>query len=152
VRQSIVRRYGQAEVEQHFRSFDTICSATQERQDAVLDLLREPLDLMVVVGGYNSSNTCHLAALVQQQGIAAYHIEDAEAVDIVSGAIRHQPIGTKSEVVTRDWLGQSRLIGITAGASTPNNKVGETIARISTVAGLDQALETTLSLHAPDRP
>ena len=152
VRQSIVRRYGPAEVEQHFRSFDTICSATQERQDAVLDLLREPLDLMVVVGGYNSSNTCHLAALVQQQGITAYHIEDAEAVDIVSGAIRHQPIGTKSEVVTQDWLGQSRLIGITAGASTPNNKVGETIARISTVAGLDQALETTLSLHAPDRP
>jgi 4-hydroxy-3-methylbut-2-enyl diphosphate reductase len=64
VRQSIVRRYGADAAPEHFRSFDTICSATQERQDAVLALLKEPLDVMVVVGGYNSSNTCHLAALV----------------------------------------------------------------------------------------
>jgi 4-hydroxy-3-methylbut-2-enyl diphosphate reductase len=152
VRQSMLRRYGAGNIDQHFRSFDTICSATQERQDAVLDLVREPLDMMVVVGGYNSSNTCHLAALVQQQGVPAYHIEDADAVDVVSGAIRHQPIGTKSEVITSEWLGQARVIGITAGASTPNNKVGETIARISTVAGLDRELRATLSLHAADRP
>ncbi|HJR17430.1 MAG TPA: 4-hydroxy-3-methylbut-2-enyl diphosphate reductase, partial [Gemmatimonadales bacterium] len=64
VRQSVIRRYGADAAPQHFRSFDTICSATQERQDAVLTLLQEPLDVMVVVGGYNSSNTCHLAALV----------------------------------------------------------------------------------------
>jgi 4-hydroxy-3-methylbut-2-enyl diphosphate reductase len=92
---------------------------------------------MVVVGGYNSSNTCHLAALVHQHGITAYHIEDAEAVDVDTGTIRHQPIGTKSEVVAANWLGSSKIIGITAGASTPNNKVGETIARISAVAGVD---------------
>src|SRR6185436_6119313 len=66
VRKSMIRRYGAESIDQHFRSFDTTCSATQERQDAVLALLREPLDLMVVVGGYNSSNTCHLAALVHQ--------------------------------------------------------------------------------------
>jgi 4-hydroxy-3-methylbut-2-en-1-yl diphosphate reductase len=84
--------------------------------------------------------------------VPAYHIEDADAVDVVSGAIRHQPIGTKSEVITSEWLGQARVIGITAGASTPNNKVGETIARISAVAGLDRELRATLSLHAPDRP
>jgi 4-hydroxy-3-methylbut-2-en-1-yl diphosphate reductase len=137
VRKSMVRRYGGDSVEQHFRSFDTICSATQERQDAVLALLQEPLDLMVVVGGYNSSNTCHLAALVRQHGVGVYHIEDAEAVDITSGAIRHQPIGTKSEVVTQEWLGSSNVVGITAGASTPNNKIGETIARICTVAGVN---------------
>jgi 4-hydroxy-3-methylbut-2-enyl diphosphate reductase len=142
VRKSVSRRYGADAVSQHFRSFDTICSATQERQDAVLALLQEPLDVMVVVGGYNSSNTCHLAALVAQHGVTAYHIEDADAVDIATGAIRHQPIGTKTETVTTDWLGASRIIGITAGASTPNNKVGETIARISTVAGvnLEEAL------------
>jgi 4-hydroxy-3-methylbut-2-enyl diphosphate reductase len=137
VRQSMVRRYGPDEVEQHFRSFDTICSATQERQDAVLALLREPLDLMIVVGGYNSSNTCHLAALVHQHGVPTYHIEDADAIDVARGAIRHQPIGTKSEVIAGNWLGQSRVIGITAGASTPNNKVGETIVRISALAGVD---------------
>jgi 4-hydroxy-3-methylbut-2-en-1-yl diphosphate reductase len=137
VRQSMLRRYGPEVLDQHFRSFDTICSATQERQDAVLALLQEPLDVMVVVGGYNSSNTCHLAALVHQHGIPIYHIEDAEAVDVAAGTIRHQPIGTKSEVVTQHWLGESKIVGITAGASTPNNKVGETIARISAVAGVD---------------
>ena len=137
VRQSIIRRYGAENVPSHFRSFDTICSATQERQDAILALLQEPLDVMVVVGGYNSSNTCHLAALVQQHGVTPYHIEDADAIDVETGAIRHQPIGTKTEVVTRDWLGHSTVIGITAGASTPNNKVGETVARISAVAGVD---------------
>jgi 4-hydroxy-3-methylbut-2-en-1-yl diphosphate reductase len=142
VRQSMVRRYGAEALDQHFRSFDTICSATQERQDAVLDLIREPLDLMVVVGGYNSSNTCHLAALVAQHGVKAYHIEDADAIDVDAGTIRHQPIGTKSEAVARDWLGAAKIIGITAGASTPNNKVGETIDRISAVAGVN--LETVL--------
>ncbi|HEV7366492.1 MAG TPA: 4-hydroxy-3-methylbut-2-enyl diphosphate reductase [Gemmatimonadales bacterium] len=137
VRKSMVLRYGAESVDRHFRSFDTICSATQERQDAVLALLQEPLDLMVVVGGYNSSNTCHLAALVRQHGVVAYHIEDAEAVDVTTGAIRHQAIGAKSEVVAEGWLGSSSIIGITAGASTPNNKIGETIVRICTVAGVD---------------
>src|SRR5918999_634151 len=129
VRKSMIRRYGADSLDQHFRSFDTICSATQERQDAVLALLEEPLDLMVVVGGYNSSNTCHLAALVHSRGIRTYHIEDADAIDLENGAIRHQPIGTKSEITAENWLGDARVIGITAGASTPNNKVGETIAR-----------------------
>jgi 4-hydroxy-3-methylbut-2-en-1-yl diphosphate reductase len=140
VRKSIIVRYGEAAVAEHFRSFDTICSATQERQDAVLGLLREPLDLMVVVGGYNSSNTCHLAALVDLHGVRAYHIEDANAIDTVTGTIRHQPIGSKTEVTASDWLGDAKVIGITAGASTPNNKVGETIARISTVAGVEDEL------------
>ena len=140
IRRSIERRYGAAAVPDHFRSFDTICSATQERQDAVIGLLQEPLDVMVVVGGYNSSNTCHLAALVQSQGVRTFHIEDADGVDPASGAIRHQPIGTKSETTTADWLGPSRTIGITAGASTPNNKVGETIDRICALAGVTAEL------------
>jgi 4-hydroxy-3-methylbut-2-enyl diphosphate reductase len=142
IRKSMARRYGPENLDHHFRSFDTICSATQERQDAVLALIQEPLDVMVVVGGYNSSNTCHLAALVHQNGVRTYHIEDAEAIDVDTGAIRHQPIGSKSETVTGSWLGEARIVGITAGASTPNNKVGETIARISGVAGVDQQLPT----------
>jgi 4-hydroxy-3-methylbut-2-enyl diphosphate reductase len=136
VRRSVVRRYGEA-TEDHFRSFDTICSATQERQDAVIALLEEPLDVMVVVGGYNSSNTCHLAALVQARGVPVFHIEDADAVDPATGAVRHQPIGAKQEAVTEGWLGEARIIGITAGASTPNNKIGETVARICRTAGVD---------------
>ena len=137
VRQSVARRYGDEAVQEHFRSFDTICSATQERQDAVLALLQEPLDVMVVVGGYNSSNTCHLAALVDQHGVTAYHIDDADAIDVDTGTIRHQPIGTKTEAITEGWLGEAKNIGITAGASTPNNKVGETVARICSVAGVE---------------
>jgi len=140
IRRSVERRYGPAGVPDHFRSFDTICSATQERQDAVLALIREPLDVMVVVGGYNSSNTCHLAALVQSQGVRTFHIEDAEGVDPSAGNIRHQPIGTRQEVTAEGWLGEARVIGITAGASTPNNKVGETIARICALVGVGEEL------------
>ena len=137
VRQSVIRRYGAEALDQHFRSFDTICSATQERQDAVLSLLEGRLDIMVVVGGYNSSNTCHLAALVAQHGVPTYHIEDAEGVDVGTGDIRHQPVGCKVEMVSVGWLEGASTIGITAGASTPNNKVGETIVRICAVAGVN---------------
>ena len=140
-RKSMERRYGAAAIADHFRTFDTICSATQERQDAVLKLLEEPIDLMVVVGGYNSSNTCHLAALVHSKGVRTFHIEDADGVDVAAGTIRHQPVGTKREQVDAGWLGRERLIGITAGASTPNNKVGETIARICRTAGLEEELK-----------
>jgi 4-hydroxy-3-methylbut-2-en-1-yl diphosphate reductase len=139
-RRSMERRYGTAAVADHFRSFDTICSATQERQDAVVALVEEPLDVMVVVGGYNSSNTCHLAALVQSKGVRTFHIEDAEGVDPATGTIRHQPIGGRHEETTAGWLGDAHIIGITAGASTPNNKVGETIARISALAGVAEEL------------
>jgi 4-hydroxy-3-methylbut-2-en-1-yl diphosphate reductase len=140
-RKSMERRYGAAVLAEHFRTFDTICSATQERQDAVLKLMEEPLDLMVVVGGYNSSNTCHLAALVHSKGVRTFHIEDADGVDPAAATIRHQPVGTKREQVDAGWLGAERLIGVTAGASTPNNKVGETIARICRTAGLEEELK-----------
>jgi 4-hydroxy-3-methylbut-2-enyl diphosphate reductase len=138
-RKSMAKRYGDAALPEHFRTFDTICSATQERQDAIIQLLEEPLDLMIVVGGYNSSNTCHLAALVHSKGVTTYHIEDADGIDAGAVRIRHQPVGTKREQVDADWLGEARVIGITAGASTPNNKVGETIARVCLTAGIDLA-------------
>jgi 4-hydroxy-3-methylbut-2-enyl diphosphate reductase len=139
---SMARRYGEASLAEHFRSFDTICSATQERQDAVVALLDRPLDLMIVVGGYNSSNTCHLAALVRSRGVPVFHIEDADAVDPAARTLRHQPIGTKQEAVATDWLGAARVIGMTAGASTPNNKIGETIVRICETAGVVPDLGT----------
>ncbi|MBA3554959.1 MAG: 4-hydroxy-3-methylbut-2-enyl diphosphate reductase [Gemmatimonadales bacterium] len=141
VRRSMALRYGESALADHFRSFDTICSATQERQDAVLALLEEPLDVMVVVGGYNSSNTCHLAALVHSRGVQVYHIEDADSIESAAGAIRHQPIGSKREVREEAWLGEARVVGITAGASTPNNKIGETIARVCETGGVDLGAE-----------
>jgi 4-hydroxy-3-methylbut-2-en-1-yl diphosphate reductase len=144
-RKSIERRYGGEHVAEHFRTFDTICSATQERQDAVIELLNHPLDVMVVVGGYNSSNTCHLAALAQSRGVRTYHIEDAQGIDPSSGTIRHQTVGRKVEVEDSEWLNGVLRIGITAGASTPNNKIGETISRISASVGLDNELQKWIS-------
>jgi 4-hydroxy-3-methylbut-2-enyl diphosphate reductase len=142
---AMARRYGQSALPEHFRSFDTICSATQERQDAIVQLLGDALDVMVIVGGYNSSNTTHLAALVQANGVRGYHIEDAECIEPATATVRHQPVGGKRESEERDWLGGARIIGITAGASTPNNKVGETVARICETAGLEDELRRVLS-------
>jgi len=142
---SMARRYGDAQRDEHFRSFDTICSATQERQDAVLALLEEPLDLMVVVGGYNSSNTCNLAAICQAKGVRTVHIEDADCIDVEAGSVRHQPIRTKEEARIDDWLSGARRIGLTAGASTPNNKIGETVARICESAGAMAELREALT-------
>lgn len=144
VRQTMERKYGEAEAPAHVRTFDTICSATQERQDAVELLLAEPPDLMIVVGGYNSSNTTHLAKLCASRGVKTYHIEDADCVDPANGTLRHRPIGTRQEATETEWLRGVRSIGITAGASTPNNKIGETILRICAVAGMGEELERTL--------
>jgi 4-hydroxy-3-methylbut-2-enyl diphosphate reductase len=140
VRMSMARRYGEPELERHFRTFDTICSATQERQDAVLKLLESSIDLMLVVGGYNSSNTTHLAALARDRGVRTYHIEDASAIDVTTGRLRHQPRLKAPEETVEGWLGGARSLGITAGASTPNNKIGETVLRVCAVAGVEPDL------------
>jgi len=132
VGRSLERRWGTDAIDAHFRSFDTICSATQERQDAVIEMMNEPPDIMVVIGGYNSSNTNHLAHLCREY-TTTYHISDASCIDPGTGAIRHKPelAADASEVTTGDWLPDGPVsIGLTAGASTPNNKIGETIARI----------------------
>jgi 4-hydroxy-3-methylbut-2-enyl diphosphate reductase len=142
---SMARRYGEEALAHHFRSFDTICSATQERQDAIKELLRELPDVMLVIGGYNSSNTCHLAELAESYGVRTYHIEDADCIDPAAGAIRHQPVGSKVEITTPAWLGAARDFGITAGASTPNNKIGETIARVCATAGVSDALDAAVA-------
>ncbi len=143
LRASMARRYGEAAVAEHFRTFDTICSATQDRQDAVLKLIAEPLDLMVVIGGYNSSNTTHLAAICQER-VPTYHIEDAASIDPQGETIRFRPVGGKEEQRRTGWLPAGRVtIGITAGASTPNNKIGETIERIAAARGV--TLEAVLA-------
>nr|MBA3672153.1 4-hydroxy-3-methylbut-2-enyl diphosphate reductase [Gemmatimonadaceae bacterium] len=121
-----------------FRTFDTICSATQERQDAVIALLEEPLDAMIVIGGYNSSNTISLAALCAER-VPTFHIEDADGLDPVSGRVHFRVAGVHHvESARDDWMPMDRpvRIGVTAGASTPNNKIGETVARILATRGL----------------
>jgi 4-hydroxy-3-methylbut-2-en-1-yl diphosphate reductase len=145
-RDAIRERYGEAAVAAHFRAFDTICSATQERQDAVIALLeQEALDLMVVVGGYNSSNTCNLARICAAK-VRTYHIADPECL-VSAEEIHHRPVGPPStttgiEQVTRGWLsGSGRVVvGLTAGASTPNNIVGEVIRKLERFSGPETAV------------
>jgi 4-hydroxy-3-methylbut-2-en-1-yl diphosphate reductase len=139
VGQAIARRYGDDYRAANFRTFDTICSATQDRQDAVEELLREPLDAMVVIGGYNSSNTISLAALCADR-VPTFHVEDATSIDPVARTIVYRPAGVRhSEATTREWMPDAGpvRIGLTAGASTPNNKIGETVARIFATRGID---------------
>ncbi|HEY9228136.1 MAG TPA: 4-hydroxy-3-methylbut-2-enyl diphosphate reductase [Gemmatimonadaceae bacterium] len=120
-----------------FRSFDTICSATQERQDAVRELLDEGVDAMVVIGGFNSSNTISLAALCAER-VPTYHIETSSAIDPDAGTIHYRPAAIKhSEADAADWLpGGPVRVGVTAGASTPNNKIGDVVTRILATRGL----------------
>jgi 4-hydroxy-3-methylbut-2-enyl diphosphate reductase len=138
VGQAMARARGDEYAKQNFRTFDTICSATQERQDAVVELLREPLDVMVVIGGYNSSNTMSLAALCSET-VRTYHVEDADDIDPDSGTIRYRPLGEKGEIESSGWLPPNApiTVGVTAGASTPNNKIGEAVGRIFATRGVD---------------
>jgi 4-hydroxy-3-methylbut-2-enyl diphosphate reductase len=126
LREAIAARYGEAALAGRFRSFDTICSATQDRQDAVIHLVQEGVDLLIIIGGYNSSNTNHLAA-IGTRSVPTYHIDSPECI-LGPGAIRHKPAGARDQMVTRGWLPAGRLtIGVTAGASTPNVMIGEVI-------------------------
>ncbi len=132
VKKSLVRRYGDASIDEHFRSFDTICSATQERQDAVKDMMQSPPDVMLVIGGYNSSNTNHLAHMCRQY-TRTFHIADSDRIDPAANRIRHKPDlpADTPEETTDGWLPDGPFsIGVTAGASTPNNKIGEAVARV----------------------
>jgi 4-hydroxy-3-methylbut-2-enyl diphosphate reductase len=136
---AIARARGEAARSAEFRTFDTICSATQERQDAVLELLREPLDAMIVIGGFNSSNTISLAALCAER-VTTYHVESAAAIDPEQKSIHFRRAGIKHvEAWSNDWLPAAGAvrIGLTAGASTPNNKIGEAIVRILATRGIE---------------
>ncbi|MBI4521817.1 MAG: 4-hydroxy-3-methylbut-2-enyl diphosphate reductase [Gemmatimonadetes bacterium] len=141
LRKAVVERWGEEYAQECFRTFDTICSATQERQDAVLKMMEDPPDIMLVIGGYNSSNTNHLAHLCRQHTVA-YHIEDATCIDPETGSIRHKPDLSKNtpERIEQNWLPRSPFqLGITAGASTPNNKIGDALVRILKIRGVDIA-------------
>lgn len=138
VGQAIARARGDEARASDFRTFDTICSATQERQDAVVALLAEPLDAMVVIGGFNSSNTISLAAICADT-VPTYHIGDAGGIDPEGGTIHFRHAGVQHVEETRaDWMPASGpvRIGVTAGASTPNNKIGEAVGRILATRGL----------------
>jgi len=126
---TMLKRYGPAELTEHFLAFNTICDATQERQDAMFALVDEPLDLMVVIGGYNSSNTTHLQEIAVSRGIRSFHIDTPERIG-PGNAIEHMPLGGKLETEC-PFLPEGPIrVGITSGASTPDRVVEDIIERL----------------------
>ena len=124
--------------EQNYRFFDTICGATQERQDALRVMLDEPMDLLIVVGGYNSSNTSHLAEMGEQK-LPTYFIRNASRLES-RDRITHYDLHEKQEITTESWLPKRPVtIGITAGASCPNNLIEDAILRLYELHGIDKA-------------
>ncbi|MBM3287053.1 MAG: 4-hydroxy-3-methylbut-2-enyl diphosphate reductase [Candidatus Eisenbacteria bacterium] len=138
LRASFEARHGEDGAAERFASFETICSATQDRQDAVEELLQESPDLLLVIGGFNSSNTAHLVEIGRGRA-STYHVQSSR--DLISGRwIRHKPLGDPDPVVEGGWLPPGPiLVGLTAGASTPNSEIGRTIERLLGFRGIEAA-------------
>jgi 4-hydroxy-3-methylbut-2-enyl diphosphate reductase len=135
LRAAMEQKYGAADLPKHFRFFDTICGATQDRQDALEKLLQQPLDLLLVIGGYNSSNTSHLAEMGEAK-LPTYFIKNAAKM-ISDRVIHHYNQHQHKEVESRDWLPAGDItVGVTAGASCPNNLIEDTIRRLFELRGL----------------
>jgi 4-hydroxy-3-methylbut-2-en-1-yl diphosphate reductase len=135
IRTAVMDRDGPIEGLKNFRFFDTICGATQERQEALRDLLDNSMDLLLVVGGYNSSNTSHLAEMGEAK-LPTYFIRGADKLESAT-RITHYNLHQKSEIATENWLPDGSLvIGITAGASCPNNLIEDTILRVYQLRGV----------------
>lgn len=131
-------RDGAERAQESFRFFDTICGATQERQDALRDMLTEPLQLLLVIGGYNSSNTSHLAEMGEGK-LPTYFIRNASRLES-RGRIVHYDLHAHREIVTQNWLPERPLtIGVTAGASCPNNLIEEAILRLFELHDIDRS-------------
>jgi 4-hydroxy-3-methylbut-2-enyl diphosphate reductase len=121
--------------------FDTICGATQERQDALFEMLKEPMDMLLVVGGYNSSNTAHLVEIGQEE-LPTFFIRDANCIESLEQIV-HFDLEQKSEITSgySNLLDQDKhvVVGITAGASCPNNLIENTILRVCELRGISKS-------------
>ena len=127
---TMLSKYGPAELNDHFVAFNTICDATQERQDAMFSLVDEPLDLMVVIGGFNSSNTTHLQEIAVSRGIRSFHIDTPDRLDAQANAIEHKPLNENLRLESNFLPAGPVTVGITSGASTPDRAVEEVIEKL----------------------
>ena len=135
LRRAMMQKYGEGEIDRHFRFFDTICGATQDRQDALEKLLQEPIDLLLVIGGYNSSNTSHLAEMGEAK-LPTYFIKNAAKM-MSDKLILHYNQHKHEEIETGNWLPVGKVtVGITAGASCPNNLIEDAIRRLFELRGI----------------
>jgi 4-hydroxy-3-methylbut-2-enyl diphosphate reductase len=126
---TMLQKYGPQALNEHFLAFNTICDATQERQDAMFELVDETVDLMLVIGGYNSSNTTHLQEIAIERHIPSYHIDGPERIG-PGNRIEHKQLHGDL-TVTDNWLPEGHItVGVTSGASTPDRAVEVAIERI----------------------
>ena len=127
--QTMLKKYGPTELNDHFMSFNTICDATQERQDAMFDLVEEDLSLMIVIGGFNSSNTTHLQEIAIEKQIPSYHIDSVERI-LSRDRLEHKPLD-QGITITENWLPGGKItVGVTSGASTPDKVVADVIEKL----------------------
>ncbi len=136
VRQAVVDRDGEEGAKENYQVFDTICGATQERQDALFEMFKRPMDVLLVVGGYNSSNTTHLVEIGEQR-LPTFFIRDAECLKSLEEIV-HFDLHTKAETMSysQKLSGEGEIVvGITAGASCPNNLIEDTIKRVFGLRG-----------------
>ena len=137
VQKAIIDRDGAEIAQKNFQVFDTICGATQERQDSLFDMLRKPMDVLLVVGGYNSSNTTHLVEIGEKE-LPTFFIRTAECLKSFTEIV-HFDLQSKAEKTSysNKLAGDGPVVvGVTAGASCPNNLIEDTIVRVFELRGV----------------
>ncbi len=151
LRHALVRRYGLEAITTHFAdTSDTLCYATHENQEATRALLEVPLNLALVVGGYNSSNTSQLVSLCEQV-VPTYFIRDAKEI-LSQSRIRHFDYPGQALRVTERWMPDVRPVhmALTAGASSPDAQLDQVIARITgMIPGVRTPNDVLADYHAP---
>ena len=127
---TMLKKYGPAHLNDHFLAFNTICDATEERQDAMFSLVDEDLDMLVVIGGFNSSNTTHLQEIAITNNIQSFHIDTPDRISVENNSICHKPLESDL-VLKKDFIPDGELtVGITSGASTPDKVVADVIEKL----------------------